>query len=240
MITDNTYSMIRDLVKKYPKGPQGKYTKKDYAIVDCYSTPHGRYRPTTTLWWKHPSEKMEAAAKDLQFLCGYSPEDIFPLRELDALNLILEAFDGIETLTKPAATRRKNLLRHKIEIAEAYTRRKGIPGIYSVTWGWERNSRLFIYGINNVDVEATAAVMCGSLGHDMSETPRIRYYQPGQPAMALRLNRDSLKTNIQRYEDTVTRYQDQLDRAKREMNDYMLEADILKSIFELQKEISNA
>jgi hypothetical protein len=240
VITDNTYSMIRDLVKKYPKGPQGKYTKKDYATVSCYSTPHGRYRLTATLWWKHPSEKMEAAAKDLQFLCGYSPEDVFPLRELDALNLILEAFDGIETLTKPAATRRKNLLRQKIEIAESYTQKKGIPGVYSVSWGWDANNRLFIYGINNVDVEATAVVMCGSLGHDMSETPRIRYYQPGLPATALKLNRESLKRNIQRHENSVSRYQDQLDRAKQDLNEYMLEANILESIFELQKEISNA
>lgn len=162
-------SIVNDLIRKFPKGPNKSFKKKDYEEQYKYCNLYNRYRNVPSLvhgsWF------------------GYDPVDLWKLVTGDASEhschqLVCSVFnDEYEkgTVSRMALSRRSRALRAKLIGAVSHVQSVGTEGTYKLRWGWSSDSELYTHAKSKNDARSTASVLAGLFGFDMNTEPNITF-----------------------------------------------------------------
>ena len=198
--------IVKDLSSKYPKGPNGKFTKNAYYICEVWSTTHNRYRQTPML---------RDHSNPLHRTYGYKPETLFSIfnSPVSVRDYVEEAFKD-ENLSRVSITRRANSVLETVRTAAEHVKRQGAPGVYSVIWGYGQHDRMYMYGNSVYEVGSEASVYNGMFNKDITETPRVVYVSEGTRQDAHNLNMQKFKTIIDYHEDRSKRAKEAYEESK--------------------------
>ena len=227
-VSKKMLAIVRDMVSKYPKGPEGKLKKEDYVVLSLWSEPHGKYRETAVL--RNYSEG------EVRQLCGYSPETIYSLfqNSHSPRDLVCDAFPV--GLSRAKVTRRTNILKQRLEECKSYVRLHGIPGVYTARWGYQTSNRAYIYGKDIKDVQATASILGSAYGFDITEEAHITFHEQAPPERALQLNNDTIESDIRYSEANLKRAEERYNSAREDLDHLRNRSAILESLFQMQNE----
>ena len=198
--------IVKDLAAKYPKGPNGKFTKSSYYICEVWSTTHNRYRQTPML---------RGFSDPLHRSYGYKPETLFSIfnSTVSVRDYVEEAFKD-ENLSRVSITRRANSVLETVRTATEHVKREGAPGVYTVIWGYSQHDRMYMHGNSVYEVSSEASVYNGMFNRDITETPRVVYVSEGTRQDAHNLNMQKFKTIIEYHEDRSKRAKETYEESK--------------------------
>lgn len=177
--------MIKDLVKKFPKGESGNLKKSDYDVTFEYSDHYGRYKSNIQL-------SPEKADKKKNFW-GYSPESLWSLGDgkialYKAREIVSTAFDG--SVSSIALTRRSNRLIERLEKGFSYIRQNGSKGTWKISWGYQNTAIVFVNAPDRESASAASSVLSGLFGHDFNSDCSIRFVNIEGPEKTQKRNED--------------------------------------------------
>ena len=175
-------SLVEDLLRKHPRGPECKLTAEDY--LHC--------------WSGHP--RLSCDNDSLSMSCGY--DDLTLYRFCTSLSIdggewdfkykIREWYPG---LGKNGVTRRSRRLAHRIERSYRRVMRAGRPGIYRVAWEG-RNSygtagnKTFVYAENAEMAKMIAKTSAGVAYPDLE--PEAYFEGEGCPSTLMGKNNSTV------------------------------------------------
>lgn len=231
MISKKLLSIARDLTAKYPKGPDGSYTRDNYYMKEVWSRTHNKYRATAHLCYHKVPEYREWS--------GYDPKDLYELDPNRTYCIVEKAFEG-EGLSIQAITRRSNILAERLLNARDYVKKAGIEGVYKVEWGYAYEDNIFVYGIDKKDVLARSSVYNGTFEQDITYEPRARFIQLGTSEDAAALNKKRLEAFTAADELYVNRKKQEYENSLRELEEKKEKARTLLLLAEMIEETNDA
>ena len=170
-----------DLVHKFPRGPQGTLTKEDYYSYDTDPSVRDRVEGTT---------------------CGYSDVDLYrlamnmaeitdraPTSEYDYRHLVRSLFPDTG---ERGVTRRSRRFANRIGNAVRRVQRRGLPGIWQVTWGYDRHQRAMMHANNEQDATNQAKIFFGPVIGEDNYRLSANFVREGSPLELLHANNDMI------------------------------------------------
>lgn len=206
MMNKKHLEIVKDLASKYPKGPNGKLTKRAYYICEVWSITHNRFRQTPML---------RGCSEPLHRTYGYKPETLFSIFNgpVSVRNYVEEAFKD-ENLSRVSITRRANSVLETVRTAAEHVKRQGAPGVYTVIWGYGQHDRMYMYGNSIYEVGSEASVYNGMFNKDITETPKVVYVSEGTRQDAHNLNMQKFKTTVEYHEHKAKRAKEAYEDSK--------------------------
>ena len=224
-------AVVRDLVRKYPKGPDGKFKKSDYWPEYIYHNVYERY--TTVQFLKQSHENHE--------WCGYKPEDLWVLvdgnpYEHTCRDLVSNAF-AKEHLTSSAITRRARSLLYRLKNAIRHIRSEGTKGTWRIRWyGSGSVNSVYVHCKSKTDAGASAAILAGLFGYDVNSQPDLTFITLESPDKALGRNKKDIDRAVSEAEYSVNSAKDRLLKAQQNLQVVQEKAGIIMTALAVQEE----
>jgi len=203
-----TSDLVRDLARKYPKGPEGKLKKSSYICRDAWCDVYERTMPV----YGTPQSDGK-----LNLWGGYDAETIWKTfsknHDLNSvISYVSSAFED-EYLTRRKRRLRARRAQQKIEFAISDIKTSGRPGVWSVNWNY--NDRVYLWAENFDDAQARSFVFSGLFGIDAFEkNPKISFLDFGGPEKAAELTRVALEGDMRSLENQIKYTSEKLENLK--------------------------
>ena len=225
---EEAFSLIRDLVRKFPKGPSGSLTREHYDTeITVYSDIYDNYVI-------QPVEK--AAEVMCQYASRYTPEYLWTaakhIPHLGTRSMIRQAFSG-ETLSKRQLTLRKNRIDDKLKRSTAKLRIDGTKGIWGVKWTRYEKISFYVHANNKHDAITEGAVVSGLFGHDMNAHLYVEFVDLGHSKDAQNYNLAISKKQIIEAEDRLRRAHENIKILEAKLEKVQEEAKIVSMAHKL-------
>lgn len=189
--------VLIDLVHKHPRGPKGTLTKADY---QSYGTDPSIY--------DGPKDE----------ICGYKNIDLYrmvmalkdvsdrqPTGEWDYRQLVYTMFPDAG---ERGWTRRSRRFANRLGRAVALIFRKGLPGIWNVTWGYGDGNRAMMHAHNEDDATMQAKMFFGPIIGDNEYRLSASFIREGSPLELLHANNSLIGHFDQEKERQLKRIKD--------------------------------
>jgi len=231
----NNLDLVVDLVRKYPKGPLGKYKKADYNTRYRHSDVYDRSICGYTLF--------DSAGSAFPKTFGYDPVSLWDLVKGSRSSSICEdlvrsAFPN-EQLTWTSVTRRARRLQDRTGEAISYLKKHGSKGVWSACWGYGTDT-IYIHAKGLEDAQAIASVLAGFFGASMSDTCHLSYHNTGDASVAKKLNENTAHKMVTDAEQSLRWSQERLDKSKKALEKSEKLAALLRTVCSISEEASNA
>ena len=176
-------NIIKDLVTKYPKGPDGLFKKSDYHMEEVWHSVYDRYTSVPVLYNKAHTEEIP--------WFGYDVLDLFRLKitdQSDAITIVREVY-AEEDISRTAARRRGRKLWSRLESARTWVLNNGATGVYELKWGWRWNSpRAYVHASSHPEARAVGLTLNGIFGAPMGQEATSTFLEIGEPVATLAHN----------------------------------------------------
>lgn len=195
-------AVFLDLVHKHPRGPNGTLTKDDYSY-----------------WGTDP--KLD---NNDESICGYRPVDLFRMigsmdsmsktatDEWDYRGIVRELWPDVGDR---GVTRRSRRLASRIGRAVRKIYRDGLPGVWTVKWGYGDFSKVVVAANSENDAINQAKIFFGPFIEDewrlgasfMREGSQLELLNSNQPMIdAIESRKDRIRSKIKEMEEEIEQY----------------------------------
>lgn len=222
----NKLDILRDLARKYPKGPKGKNLRSAYFSDYQYCSVYEKYidvwslRSSGSKWgghdersiWEHFGEKPKFYEIQKEACKAYEEEKISDR----AINL------------------RAKRAYQKIRFAVDDIRSKGRPGVWVVRWSYKKS--MFVWASGKEDAVARSFVFSGVVGTDSSyySEPVVRFFSFGGPQEARDLNVASFEKDLIEYEYALSQAKERVQEITARKKDFEENASVILDMIESQ------
>ena len=219
---------VKDLIKKYPAGPNGQLKKDDYEISWEYCDLYERTR-------RVPVYKEGGAY-------GYDPVDLWRLvsgdaSDLKCRSLIRETYGS--SISRVAESRRAKALRSKIKQSVQDVQIVGTEGTYKLRWGYYTTKELYTYAKSKQEAKSTASVLAGLFGHDMNEDVSVTFVTIESPEKTQQRNNSKAESLLSQAQNAVKQAELRLEEAKKSQDIVKKMAGLLMTAASMQEVIQD-
>ena len=206
-------AVVLDLVHKFPRGPQGTFTKEDY--YQWSTDPHLDQR------------------KDDE-TCGYSNLDLYrlvmqlaevtdgrPTGEWDYRQLVMSMFP---TVGPRGVTRRSRRLANRLGRACQRIFSRGLPGIWQVSWGYQDYQKVFMHANTEEDAKIQAKMFFGQLMGEDEWRLSANFNREGSALELLNANDPTLKG----FDSLIVDQQARIAKMKKTIEEYEMNKSFLE------------
>jgi hypothetical protein len=215
MTTEKSNQIIKDLITKYPKGPDGRFKRADYHMEHVYHDIYERYTDVPVLYGDSMNE--------IPWF-GYDPLDLFSLNLADVndcRNALRFVFED-ESMTDRALVRRARVLFYRVRNARNHILKVGAKGVYELRWGWRYNSpKAYVHASNHGEAKAVGLTLNGIFGAPAGIEAQSTFLEVGEPVATLSYNNKvaqslvaSAKTKLQDAEKALEHAQSEIKNAQ--------------------------
>ncbi len=228
---DKLKSVVADIIKKYPKGPNGSFKKHDYNIVRQWSNPYGRYVNKSIL------------KSDFEYskFYGYTPEVIWQILEGDftqanAKRLICEVFPG---MSRVSISRRANRLYARTLCVREHLKECGTSGTFQIQWDRYSSDKVFVHAASVAEATATATMLAGLFGYDITERTYVNFIDIETKEKTAERNQETVERKISSAQYRLNTARERVVKAEKELEEVEKEVNILLTAASMHEETMN-
>jgi hypothetical protein len=201
-------AVVLDLVHKFPRGPEGLYTKEDYYQ---YDTDPGLNR---------------SVDPDSDTICGYSDVDLYrmvmnltevtdsnPTSEWDYRQLVQSMFPNVG---QRGVTRRSRRMASRLGQAVRRVQSHGLSGIWKVSWGYNDTDNAMMHADTTEDAINQAKIFFGPIIADNDYRLGATFVREGSALELLTANDSMLKG----FDKLVARQEQRIKDLKEEIEKF--------------------
>jgi len=223
--------ILKDLARKYPKGPTGKIRRSAYFCRQEYSEVYEKYMD---VWALRSNSKNKWGGYDARTIWekfGENPK-FYEIREE-----AVQAYDKHRVSHRSISLRAKRAYQ-KIKFAVDDIKRSGRTGVWTVQWSYKKS--MYIWASGHEDAIARSYVFSGVIDRDSSfySEPRVKFYDFGDPKKARDLNISAFEKESLKHDQDLKYVKERLEELTMKKKEFEENTSVILSMIESQFEDS--
>jgi hypothetical protein len=218
MTIEKRNEIIKDLIKKFPAGPNDKLKKSDYHMVHVYHDIYERYTDIPVL-----------GLGTSTCLFGYDEETFFDQGiecSNSALEAVREIFPGD---SRRKCNRRARVLAYRCARTWRNFRNKGGTGVYKIMFGYRSRAAAYVHGISHEEAKSVGLTLTGLYGVDPGNTEiRSTFMELGAPSVTQDYNNRLARRIVNEAERLVHQQENALVELREKLEESKKTAGLLR------------